>query len=206
MDELDKLLKEVLALNLEGRRLNGNWEEGWALDLHTEIGDQWTLVGKLIYCLKYYHSKRDSERTPEVLKIVKTLAKKAEQFLRKRRFFRYIDAIIPVPPSDKNRRFQPVEVLALELGKLTNLPVAIDYLIKFKGKSQSKNLDSRRKGETLRGAFRVKDQRFKDKVLLVFDDIYDSGATLTEITKVLREEGKVKAVYVLTLTETRVKK
>jgi predicted amidophosphoribosyltransferase len=41
------------------------------------------------------------------------------------------------------------------------------------------------------------------KNILVFDDLFRSGATLNAATKVLYEEGKVARIYVLTLTKTR---
>jgi predicted amidophosphoribosyltransferase len=86
--------------------------------------------------------------------------------------------------------------------------VITDYLIKVKETSSLKNIDdSTTRKEELKDAFKVKDKRrYAGKSLLVFDDIYRSGETLTEITRVLYEEGKVKEVYVLVLTKTRTKR
>ena len=39
----------------------------------------------------------------------------------------------------------------------------------------------------------------------MFDDIYESGETLKEISRVLHKEGGVQNVYVLTVTKTRTK-
>ena len=46
--------------------------------------------------------------------------------------------------------------------------------------------------------------RYKGKDVLLFDDLYRSGTTLKEITHMLYEQGKVKSVYIVTMTKTRV--
>ncbi len=67
-----------------------------------------------------------------------------------------------------------------------------------------KNLpDVESKREQLKGAFVVQTQDCKDRCVLLFDDLYDSGVTLTEVSKILYEQGRVRHVLVLTLTRTR---
>ena len=46
----------------------------------------------------------------------------------------------------------------------------------------------------------------KYRCVLLFDDIYRSGETLTEITDVLHKQGNISHVLVLTLTQTRTKR
>jgi predicted amidophosphoribosyltransferase len=50
------------------------------------------------------------------------------------------------------------------------------------------------------GAFKVQGD-VRGKRLLLVDDLYDSGATLEEVTRVLRQAGAAR-VCVLTLTRT----
>jgi predicted amidophosphoribosyltransferase len=57
--------------------------------------------------------------------------------------------------------------------------------------------------QQLQGAFRVRDRSLIGKAILLFDDIYRSGETLREATRVLYDAGQVKAVYVLVITKTR---
>jgi phosphoribosylpyrophosphate synthetase len=45
----------------------------------------------------------------------------------------------------------------------------------------------------------------KGKNVLLFDDLYRSGATFNAITRVLYEKGMVNKVYILALTKTRSK-
>jgi competence protein ComFC len=152
----------------------------------------------MLYQLKYRYDRSKAEPLAEI----------ASNFLKKQKFINQLKAIIPVPPSDLSRPFQPVTLIAQKIGKHLNLPVITDYLIKVKETSSLKNIDdSTTRKEELKDAFKVKDKRrYAGKSLLVFDDIYRSGETLTEITRVLYEEGKVKEVYVLVLTKTRTKR
>ena len=43
------------------------------------------------------------------------------------------------------------------------------------------------------------------KKILVFDDLYRSGATMNAVTEALYEQGRASEVYALTLTRTRSK-
>jgi predicted amidophosphoribosyltransferase len=44
----------------------------------------------------------------------------------------------------------------------------------------------------------------KDKhSMLLVDDLYDSGATLTECVNVLRQDKNIDKIYVLTMTKTK---
>ena len=45
--------------------------------------------------------------------------------------------------------------------------------------------------------------KYRDKKVLIIDDLYRSGTTLNEISKVLYEQAYVNNVYVVTLTHTR---
>lgn len=49
---------------------------------------------------------------------------------------------------------------------------------------------------------KIKMAQREHNVLLV-DDLYQSGATLSECVKVLREDVMIKEIYVLTMTRTR---
>jgi len=119
----------------------------------------------------------------------------------------YLAAIIPVPPSDTNRPFQPVQELAVRIGQKINLPVRLDYLVKVKLTEALKGIeDSASRKQQLQGAFKVQDLSLAGKYVLVFDDLFRSGETLKAITEVLYVQGKVARVYVLTITKTRTRR
>ncbi|NPA34571.1 MAG: ComF family protein [Chlorobi bacterium] len=177
--------------------LEGNWHIGWALDLHTieAVGTgafQRTYLGELLYQIKYRGN----------LELIDDITHIAVQFLRTRYVLPWLKAIIPIPPSQP-RPVQPVIEIANRLGKHLNLPVPLDYLLKKKNTEPLKNInDPKQRIKILSDAFRVSDLRFAGKYILLFDDIYRSGETLKAATSVLMSEGRVKKVFVLTITKT----
>ncbi len=67
-----------------------------------------------------------------------------------------------------------------------------------------KNISSsEEKLKELINVFDVKDERYKGKGVLLFDDIFQTGATINAISDILYNKGKVRDVYVITLTKTR---
>jgi competence protein ComFC len=58
---------------------------------------------------------------------------------------------------------------------------------------------------TLDGASTFARAQTEGKEILLFDDLYRSGATVSAITNLLKGKGKAKAVRLLTLTRTRSK-
>ena len=189
--------------------IHGNWRAGWALDVHTlssrplpsgGYDTERTEFGELVFQLKYRDDRTKIQPISEI----------AAKFVEEKfavdghLVLPYLAAIIPIPPSDTNRAFQPVTEVAQEIGKLLSVPVRTDYLMKIKRTEPLKNLpDVENKREQLRGAFAVQSQDLKNRCILLVDDLYDSGTTLTEATKVLYEQGSVQYVLVLTLTRTR---
>ena len=60
-------------------------------------------------------------------------------------------------------------------------------------------LDPAEREENVKGAFAVeRPEEFKDKRVLLLDDVYTTGATVRECAKVLNKAG-AEAVYVLTV-------
>ena len=201
--------------NIDPREIHGNWTAGWALDVHTlssrplpgtnRFDTTRTELGELVYKLKNKDAKYNNRSKIEpIAEIAAKFVK--EKFKVKGHFvYPYLKAIIPTPPSNQDRCFQPVVEIAVKMGEIMDLPVPINYLTKVKETAQQKNRESERGGkERLQGAFNVS-QHGKYNCVLLFDDIYQSGKTLTEVTDVLQKQGGISRVLVLTLTQTRTK-
>ena len=196
-------------MNINPQEIRGNWRAGWALDVHTlssrplpdrGYDTERTEFGELVFQLKYRH-----DRT-KIQPIVETAAKFVKEKFAVDGYpiLPYLKAILPIPPSDQNRDFQPLNEVAKEIGRLLSVPVRADCLRKIKRTLPLKNLqDVESKREQLRGAFDVQSQDLKNQCVLLVDDLYDSGTTLTEATQVLYERGGVRHVLVLALTRTR---
>ena len=190
------------------REIRGTWRAGWALDVHTlssrplpsgGYDTKRTEVGELVFQLKYRHDRTKIQPIAEIaVKFVK------EQFaVDGYPILPYLKAVLPIPPSDKKRDFQPVTEVAKEIGRLLSVPAPRDYLSKVKQTIPLKDLpDVASKREQLRGAFVVRSQDLKNQCVLLIDDLYDSGTTVTEATKVLYKQGGVRHVLVLALTRT----
>ncbi len=184
--------------------LKGNWEKGWALDLNTIRQDakendlvliKRTQIGEQLYQLKYFGNT----------KLLQPLGNIAADFISRNIMQFGLSVIIPAPPSKLDRSFQPVFKLAQHIGKKLNLIVDFDYLLKTEKTPQLLDIkDASQRKDILEGIFKVKDDRYQGKNILLFDDLYSSGETLKAITSTLKSEGKAGQVFVLTLTKTRV--
>ena len=191
---------------MQGIDLEGNWKAGWAIELHTisstlldngKFYTEYTETGEALKKLKYYN---DSLQIP-------ILAEKAVSFLKTRLVKPYLNVILPVPPSNIDRTIQPVFEIAKKIGDSLKILVDFDYLKKTKETEQLKDIsDPHDREKLLNDVFDIKDLRYKNKKVLLFDDLYRSGATLREITRILYEKGRVQNVYILTLTKTRIKR
>ncbi len=181
------------------QRLSGAWHDGWALDLHTAPGAygsyRYTPLGEALYRLKY---RQDHAQ-------IDPIACTVAAALRELGLVSVLSGIIPVPPSDTTRSFQPVAALADRIGVLTGLTVLHDALVKVKVTPKLKDLsDNESRRHALDGAFQADRARLSGRVVLLFDDLYRSGETLAEAARTLYEQGGVRRLYVLTVTKTRV--
>jgi predicted amidophosphoribosyltransferase len=64
-------------------------------------------------------------------------------------------------------------------------------------------VDPAKRKELLTGVYAVDATKTTGKNVLLFDDLFRSGATMNAITDLLLNEGKVASVRVLTITRTR---
>ena len=81
------------------------------------------------------------------------------------------------------------------------MPVCTTCVAKVKQTPQLKDLkDYDKRREALKDAFTVIPGLTQGKMLLLFDDLFGSGATAGHIVEVLMQPGLAKAVYLLTLT------
>jgi len=114
------------------------------------------------------------------------------------------DLIIPVPISNKRmvlRGFNQSEVIANELSRLIKRKVLRNVLIKKIDTIPQSLLSFRERRENVRGSFEVKSEEFlKEKRILLVDDIYTTGSTVSECCKVLIRAG-AKEVKVFTIAQ-----
>ena len=112
------------------------------------------------------------------------------------------DWIIPVPlhpEREKERGFDQTRLLARELSRTLSIPL-------FWGLSRVRNtlpltgLDPSGRRRTLRRAFTLVDEpALEGGELLVIDDVMTTGATASEICRLLHEQTRVKGISIMTL-------
>lgn len=110
--------------------------------------------------------------------------------------------LVPVPPSTR-RAVRPVLLLAEALGERTGIRLA-DCIKRTRDIPQLKNInDLDQRAKLLEGLHTVDRSVTRDETVLLFDDLYRSGATMNAIAAELRDNGLVADVYALTVTRTR---
>jgi ATP-dependent DNA helicase RecQ len=174
------------------RLLTGPWQCGWSLGFHSRFsGSDWARsnIGDLTFRLKY---QGDLSTLPPLVEQTLALLTDHPDLSR-------VDAILPVPPS-KLRENDPVRAFSSALSDKIKIPVQT-LLVKTRQTQPQKELQTlAQKHTNVAGAFAVKGS-VTGKRLLVVDDLFDSGATLAEITRLLLKSGAA-SVNVLTLTRT----
>ena len=159
------------------------------------------LVKNLIYCIKYKGAfdiiNELIERAFEIRepKIVLTRGK------HKPEPEDIIITFVPMFKKKKKRRgFNQAELIAKKVAEKTNKEV-VALLEKIKDTPSQTRLSKNERLENVKGSFkRIREADCYDNVLLV-DDVWTSGATMQECSKVLKKSG-VKKVFGFTLART----
>lgn len=184
-------------------KLAGNWDEGYALDLHTissvYVGEdvfgnpqyqtQYTTLGQLLHSFKY-NGRIDTSK-----EIVDLSAEFLDQWLGNKG----IMAVLPTPPT-ADRHIQPVYVIAEAIAKHLHVPYVENVLEKIT-ETQSKNMPKNQK--KLNGTMIQKLPAKRKCNILLVDDIYSTGATATACVSVLRNDPLIEQIYYLAITKTR---
>ena len=114
------------------------------------------------------------------------------------------DYIIPVPSHKKTikkRGYNPAQLLADELSKLTDKPV-LDILIKNVITKKQKDLSFRDRQSNLENSIIVSDKKpVKNKNILIVDDIITTGATINVCAKLLTNANNI---YACSIARTRI--
>jgi len=112
------------------------------------------------------------------------------------------DLVIPVPLHRqrlRERGFNQVLLLVKEISLRTGIPYRKTILQKKKPTIPQVTLSGLEREKGLRGAFHViRGEELVEKSVLLVDDVYTTGATVNECSKMLRRGG-AKRVDVLTL-------
>ena len=197
--------KLTAMIEVHPARIPGRWREGYALDVHTlsstYVGDdeyghprfesQRSPAGELLYRLKY---KGDKSVGAE-------LVEAAVSHIRS--WNPGVDALVPVPPS-RPRAVQPVLFLGEAIATSLQIEFCPGSVRRTREVPQLKDVfgyDER--WRLLSGLHEVDRARLEGRKVLLFDDLFRSGATVNSITAALYDDACVADVFALTVTKTR---
>ncbi len=112
-----------------------------------------------------------------------------------------VDCLVPVPLHPRRRQwrgFDQALLLAIELSRLTGLPV-VEGLKRIKQTIPQPQLTPEEREENMRNAFAPGGEALASKRVLLIDDVFTTGATMNEAARAAKEGGAV-AVYALTVS------
>lgn len=101
------------------------------------------------------------------------------------------DLLLPMPlhPNRlRQRGFNQAQLIAMELGRLYDLPVRTDLCERIKDTAQQAKLDLQERQRNVRAAFRCK-ERLDGLRVAILDDVITTGSTVASLGHTLLESG-----------------
>jgi len=112
------------------------------------------------------------------------------------------DVIVPIPLSStrlRERGYNQSQLLAEEIAHYYNIHLSINNLIKVLHTKNQANLSRKNRWTNVQRAFKIKTpNEYRQKAVLIIDDLLTTGATASEAGHMLKIAG-AKTVGVLTL-------
>ena len=114
------------------------------------------------------------------------------------------DKIIPVPISKKRykeRGYNQSLLIANEISKQTNLELVNNCLIKTKNIIEQSKLNKEDRQQNIQGVYSIQNEEIiTNKKVLLIDDIYTTGSTVNECSKML-QQARPERIGVLVLAK-----
>lgn len=113
------------------------------------------------------------------------------------------DVLIPVPLHRKrlfSRGYNQAALLSNHLAKILDIPCKTNALIKVNATAPQASLSLKARRRNVHGCFRLR-KKIQGKHVAIIDDVLTTGATVSEISKVLKRNG-VDYIQVWALTHT----
>ena len=114
-----------------------------------------------------------------------------------------VDLLMPVPLHEKRmrqREFNQSALIGKHVAKHLGVPIIVNSLLRKRDTIPQVGLSAKERRKNIRNAFSVnKTGLIKGKRVMLVDDVFTTGATVRECSKVLKRAG-ADGVFVITLT------
>ncbi len=170
------------------------------------INNQKFYWDKLVYCFEYKGIVRkyileykfgDKPYISNFFAYELLKSKKVYEILK------FCDIIIPVPLDNKKKKqrgYNQSELITKILSEKSRLNYE-NILLKVRHTKTQSLLENLERKKNVENAFCIKNPELvKNKKVIIFDDIYTTGATANEISKILKEAG-ARNVYILVIAK-----
>ena len=118
--------------------------------------------------------------------------------------FKIYDIIIPVPISKKRNRergYNQSLLIAKGMAQNKNIKLRNNVISKVKNNNTQSKLNKEERAENVKNVYKIANNKeIIDKNILLIDDIFTTGATLNECSKMLKQ-ANAKKVDVLTIAK-----
>lgn len=119
-------------------------------------------------------------------------------------FIKSYDIIIPVPMHKskiRKRGYNQSELIAKELAKKLEIKIDTKVLIKIRNNKVQSTLNKKEREENTKNVYKIRNEaKIKNKKILIFDDIYTTGATVNACVQELKKANVAK-IGILTLAK-----
>ena len=165
----------------------------YALGAATNFSSQ--IISEIIYTYKYQLVKELSNLIASLIFIYLEKTSLLEFFSQKKFL------CLAVPLSRKKEYFRGFNQTALfgkKLSQKLNLEFDQEILIQIKPTKDQTKLNFNQRKENVKGVFKIlKKEKIKGKNIILFDDVYTTGATMNEIARLLKEGGAKKIIGIV---------
>ena len=114
------------------------------------------------------------------------------------------DIILPVPISKKRykqRGYNQTELIAREISKRAGIELVTNCVYKERNNVPQSTLNKEDRIENVKNTYIIKNSKIiKDKRAIILDDIYTTGSTVNECSKLLKQNN-VKEILVMTIAK-----
>jgi len=125
-----------------------------------------------------------------------------KEFLEAFNVLNNVDLIMPIPLHPlrlREREYNQSQILSSIVSEIIQKPIASDILVRLRNTRPQIDLDEKMRVKNIMGCFAVKSHiGLKSKSILLVDDVFTTGITLSEAARVIKEFNPSR-IYGLTL-------